>query len=77
VDIKSEILRSPLKLYEHVELPEVLLDHLQVGLYISTENPAFEPSYIDIKGFSNLMAKMLNCLIQTETVCVCGFIQTV
>jgi len=59
---------------------KVLLDHLEFGLYISTNNPAFEPVYtdciswdlcpndganpIDIERFSNMTVKMLNGLIQ-------------
>jgi hypothetical protein len=72
---------------------KVLLDHFAPNLYISNNNPVFEPVYtvcinrdlspgdnryfIEIKSFSSMNAKMLSCLIRTETVCLCGFMQTV
>ena len=72
---------------------KVLLDHFAPNLYYSYNNPVFEPAYticinrnlcpgdnrysIELKSFSSMNAIMLNCLIQTETVCLCGFIQTV
>jgi len=69
------------------------LDHFAPNLYILNNNQVFEPVYtgcinrdfcpgdnrysIEIKSFSSTKEKMLNCLIQTETVYLYGFVQTV
>jgi len=46
-------------------------------VYISRDLYSGGERYLlDMNGFSIVTPKMVNCLIQTESVCLCSFIQT-